>query len=124
MMDNAIRHAASGTVITVRVSPSATSTARVSVTDAGDVIPPDALPYIFERFFRVDPSRARGSGGAGIGLAIVRELVDAHGGTVGADSDGRGATVWFEMPLADAAAVGTVEPWPQEQRRGAPAHAR
>jgi signal transduction histidine kinase len=122
MMDNAIRHAALGTVITVRVSASANAMARVSVTDAGDMIPPDALPYIFERFFRVDPSRARGSGGAGIGLAIVRELVNAHGGTVGAESDDDGVTVWFEIPLADAV-VGAVEPRPRDQRRGAPAHA-
>ena len=122
MMDNAIRHAAPGTVITLRVSASANAMARVSVTDAGDMIPPDILPYIFERFFRVDPSRARGSGGAGIGLAIVRELVDAHGGTVGAGSDDDGVTVWFEIPLADAV-VGAVEPGPLDQRRGAPAHA-
>ena len=122
IMDNAIRHAAPGTVITARVSPSANAVARVSVTDAGDMIPPDALPYIFERFFRVDPSRARGSGGAGIGLAIVRELVDAHGGSVGAASDDDGVTVWFEIPLADAV-VGAAELWPQHQRREAPVHA-
>jgi signal transduction histidine kinase len=118
MMDNAIRHAAPGTSITARVSPSGSAGVRVAITDAGEPIPPGALPYIFERFFRVDPSRGRGSGGAGIGLAIVRELVDAHGGNVGADSDGHGATVWFEIPLAGAAAVGIVEPLPREQRRG------
>jgi signal transduction histidine kinase len=83
----------------------------VAVSDIGDTVPADALPYLFERFFRVDPSRARGSGGAGIGLAIARELVDAHGGTVGASSDGRGVTVWFELPVAAAdevLAVGAV----------------
>jgi len=48
----------------------------------------------------VDPSRGRGKGGAGIGLAIVRELVDAHGGSVGAASDEHGVTIWFELPLA------------------------
>ena len=122
MMDNAIRHAAPGTVVTLRISASANARARVSVTDTGDVIPPEALPYIFERFFRVDPSRARDSGGAGIGLAIVRELVDAHGGTVGAGADDEGVTVWFEIPLADAE-VGAVEPRPRDQPRGAPAHA-
>jgi signal transduction histidine kinase len=123
MLDNAIRHAFPGTAITARVSPSASGGARVAITDVGEPIPPVALPYIFERFFRVDPSRARESGGAGLGLAIVRELVDAHGGTVGAWSDGSGATVWFEVPLAGAAAVGGVEPRPRQQRRGAPAHA-
>ena len=122
LMHNAIRHAAPGSVITLRISAAANAMARVSVTDTGDPIPPDALPYIFERFFRVDPSRARDSGGAGIGLAIARELVDAHGGTVGAGSDGDGVTVWFEIPLADAP-VGAVEPRPREQPREAPAHA-
>jgi signal transduction histidine kinase len=122
MMDNAIRHAAPGIAITARVSPSANATARVAVTDAGDAIPPDALPHIFERFFRVDPSRARGSGGAGIGLAIVRELVDAHGGVVGAESDDHRVTVWFEIPLADAM-VGAVDSRSRDQRREAPAPA-
>jgi signal transduction histidine kinase len=122
MMDNAIRHAAPGSVITLRVTAPAEAVARVSVTNAGDMIPPDALPYIFERFFRVDPSRARDSGGAGIGLAIVRELVEAHGGRVGAGSNADGVTVWFEIPLAGAV-VGAVEPRPRDQRRGAPAHA-
>ena len=60
---------------------------------------PDSLPHIFERFYRADPSRARGSGGAGIGLAIVKELVAAHGGIVGAESERDGVTVWFELPL-------------------------
>ena len=48
------------------------------------IIAADSLPHIFERFYRADPSRARGSGGADIGLAIVKELVFAHGGIVGA----------------------------------------
>jgi signal transduction histidine kinase len=124
MMDNAIRHAAPGTVITARVRPAAGGGVRVAITDSGDVIPPDALPYIFERFFRVDPSRARGSGGAGIGLAIVRELVVAHGGTVGAGSDDDRVTVWFEIPLAGTDPVGKVEPSPREEGRRAPAPAR
>ena len=58
-----------------------------------------SLPHIFERFFRADPSRTRGSGGAGIGLAIVKELVTAHGGEVGASNEAEGVTVWFELPL-------------------------
>ncbi|MGA2282159.1 MAG: ATP-binding protein [Candidatus Dormibacteria bacterium] len=123
VIDNAIRHAAPGTTITALVVPGGDEAVRVGITDVGDVIAPEALPYLFERFFRVDPSRARGSGGAGIGLAIVRELVDAHGGNVGASSDARGVTVWFELPVAQADAVGMVEPWPRDQRRGAAAPA-
>jgi signal transduction histidine kinase len=72
---------------------------RVAVHDVGETIAADSLPHIFERFYRADPSRARGSGGAGIGLAIVKELVAAHGGIVGAESESDGVTVWFELPL-------------------------
>ena len=72
---------------------------RVAVHDVGDTIAAKSLPHMFERFYRADPSRARGSGGAGIGLAIVKELVAAHGGTVGAESESDGVTVWFELPL-------------------------
>jgi signal transduction histidine kinase len=73
--------------------------ARVAVHDVGETIAADSLPHIFERFYRADPSRARGSGGAGIGLAIVKELVAAHSGNVGAESERDGVTVWFELPL-------------------------
>ena len=123
VIDNAIRYATPGTAITALVSPSGDGAVRVAITDAGEAVPADALPYLFERFFRVDPSRGRGSGGAGIGLAIVRELVDAHGGTVGASSDERGVTVWFELPVAEAGAVEPAEPWRRDQRRGAAVHA-
>jgi signal transduction histidine kinase len=75
------------------------SLVRVAVHDVGETIAADSLPHIFERFYRVDPSRARGSGGAGIGLAIVKELVAAHGGIVGAESESDSVTVWFELPL-------------------------
>lgn len=126
LVDNAIRHATPGTAITALVSLAGETTARVAVSDVGDTVPADALPYLFERFFRVDPSRARGSGGAGIGLAIARELVDAHGGTVGASSDGRGVTVWFELPVAAAdevLAVGAVGRRRQGRPRETAVHA-
>jgi two-component system, OmpR family, sensor histidine kinase BaeS len=98
IVDNAIRFARAGTVISVSLARRGPSV-RVSVHDIGETIDDHSLPHIFERFFRADPSRARGSGGAGIGLAIVRELVSAHGGDVGADSDSDGVTVWFDLPL-------------------------
>ncbi len=72
---------------------------RVTFSNSGSIIPAEELPYIFERFYRVDPSRSRDAGGAGIGLAIVRELIEAHGGTVGAESDAESTRVWFELPL-------------------------
>ncbi|MGA8415898.1 MAG: ATP-binding protein [Candidatus Dormiibacterota bacterium] len=98
IVDNALRYARDGTVITVSVHQRGTS-ARVAVHDIGERIDEHSLPHIFERFFRADPSRARGSGGGGIGLAIVKELVGAHGGDVGAESNQDGVTVWFELPL-------------------------
>ena len=73
----------------------------VGVRDTGIGIPPEHLPRIFERFYRVDPSRAREAGGTGLGLAIVRHLTDAHGGKVTAESEpGRGTTITFSLPDA------------------------
>jgi signal transduction histidine kinase len=70
-------------------------------TNSGAVIDANDIPYLFERFFRADRSRSRDAGGAGIGLAIVKELIEAHGGTVGAESDERGTSVWFTLPDSD-----------------------
>jgi len=70
------------------------------VVNAGAEIPAADLPHVFERFYRVDKSRDRARGGAGIGLAIVKQLVEQAGGRVGAESD-RGATrFWFSLPAA------------------------
>ena len=67
--------------------------------DQGEGIPPEALPMIFERFYRVDPSRARTSGGTGLGLTIAKRLVEAHGGSIAAESVlGTGTTVSFRLP--------------------------
>jgi signal transduction histidine kinase len=80
---------------------------RVSVTDSGTGIPPEALPHVFDRFYRADPSRARSSGGSGLGLAIVKQLIEAHGGIVRAESPifhaengaGYGTRMSFTLPL-------------------------
>ncbi|HEX6912076.1 MAG TPA: ATP-binding protein, partial [Longimicrobium sp.] len=71
----------------------------VRVSDAGPGIPPEHLPHLFERFWR--PDRAGGLG-AGLGLAIARGIVEAHGGRIGVEAGGRGSTFWFTMPAADA----------------------
>ena len=64
---------------------------------------PEHLPYVFERFYRADKSRARDTGGAGLGLMIVRRLVEAHGGRVGGESEvGRGTTFTFTLPIVEA----------------------
>ena len=69
-----------------------------AVANDGPDIPPAELPLIWERLYRVDPSRARSSGGAGIGLAIVRQIVLEHGGRVGAASDRGRTRIWFALP--------------------------
>jgi len=71
------------------------------VRDTGEGIAPEHLPHVFDRFYRADKSRARQTGGAGLGLAIVRQLVAAHGGTVGVNSVvGQGSTFTFTLPVA------------------------
>jgi two-component system, OmpR family, phosphate regulon sensor histidine kinase PhoR len=97
LLENAIRHTPPEGTIRVGAIPDAGGT-RVSVSDTGGGIPGEHLPRIFERFYRVDPSRSRDQGGTGLGLAIVKHLVEAHGGKVSAESDlGRGTTIhcWF-----------------------------
>jgi signal transduction histidine kinase len=74
--------------------------AIIKVIDSGAGIPADELPHIFERFYRVDVSRSRTTGGAGLGLSIVRQLVAAHGGRVWAESEpGKGSTFSFTLPI-------------------------
>jgi signal transduction histidine kinase len=75
---------------------------RCAIENTGAEIPPDELPYIWERLYRVDRSRARASGGAGIGLAIVRQIVEAHGGQVGASSAAGRTEIWFRLPVVRA----------------------
>lgn len=71
---------------------------KVVFANSGSGISRENLPFIFERFFKADPSRARDAGGAGIGLSIVKELIEAHGGRVGAESSDSETRVWFVIP--------------------------
>ena len=101
LIGNALRHTPDGGVIDVQCSVnSEQSTVKVRVSDTGVGIPAGDLPYVFERFWRGDKSRSRAGGGAGLGLAIAKQLVTAHGGTIGVESDaGRGATFSFTLPV-------------------------
>ena len=102
LLDNAIRHAGPGTGITVEIMESGTG-AECSVRDQGAGIPAEHLPFIFERFYRVDKSRQRTSGGTGLGLAIARALIQAMGGRIWAESvEGKGTSITFWLPKVDA----------------------
>lgn len=107
LVGNAVRYTPEGGRIVVRLDQVMTPggpQAQVAVADTGIGIPPEALPYVFERFFRVDPARVRTSGGSGIGLTIARHLVWAMHGEIQAHSPGtgQGSTFTFTLPLATA----------------------
>ena len=100
LLENAIRYTPSGGAVTVSAELEGTSKVRVTITDSGEGIQPEALPYVFDRFYRADPSRARATGGTGLGLTISRQLVQAHGGTIRAESTkGEGSRLVFDLPL-------------------------
>jgi two-component system, NtrC family, sensor histidine kinase KinB len=97
LLDNALAYTPPGGRVTLSAEPAGEGRVRLSVTDTGEGIPPEHLPHVFERFFRV-PGQSRGQG-TGLGLAIVREVVHAHGGEVACDSaPGRGTTFRLTLP--------------------------
>ncbi len=98
LVENAIRHAPENSTVTV-VLQAESSRLLCQVQDEGSGIPAQHLPYIFDRFYRADPSRNRSTGGLGLGLAIVKALVEAQRGGVSADSvEGEGTTISFWLP--------------------------
>lgn len=100
LLDNAVRHTSKGGRVQLGVER-AGSMLRLWVRDTGSGIAAEHLPHLFERFYRVDAARDRAHGGSGIGLAIVRSIVQAHGGAVSAASagSGQGALFGVELPL-------------------------
>lgn len=99
LVENALTHTPDGGSVSVSAA-AGEGVIRVSVSDTGRGIPPEDLPHVFERFYRADRSRARDSGGSGLGLTIVRRLVEAHGGGVHVESEpGRGSTFSFTVPF-------------------------
>jgi signal transduction histidine kinase len=100
LVDNALRHTPPGGSVTLGARAT-TDAVELSVSDTGAGIDPRHLPHLFERFYRADEARDRHSGGSGIGLAISKALVEAHGGRIRATSDGpgRGSTFVVVLPL-------------------------
>ena len=98
LVQNAIRHTPPEGVIVLEAQDEPDNV-RVDVVDSGEGVPPADLPHIFERFYRGEKSRARSQGGAGLGLAIAKGLVEAHGGRIWAQNvPGRGARFSFVLP--------------------------
>jgi two-component system sensor histidine kinase BaeS len=97
LLSNAARYTPPGGHVTVRAERRPADV-LVSVANTGDGIPADDLPRVFERFYRVEKSRDRAHGGAGIGLAIVKQLIEGAGGRVGAESADGSTRFWFSLP--------------------------
>jgi len=99
LLDNSFRYTPVGGTIKVGVHVNPPGRVTVYVADNGSGIHPQDLPHIFDHFYKADKSRHRGSGGSGIGLAIVKQLVEAHGGRVWVESEvGKGSAFSFSLP--------------------------
>jgi two-component system OmpR family sensor kinase/two-component system sensor histidine kinase BaeS len=99
LVSNALRHTPSGGTVHVQALRTRQGV-MVEVTDTGEGIRPEDLPHIFERFYRGEKSRSRTTGGAGLGLAIARGIVEAHGGYIGVESLPESTRFYFVLPSA------------------------
>ncbi len=102
LVNNGLRHTPAGGTISVDVQQSSEEI-RVAIADNGEGISPQHLPHIFDRFYRADPARSRDKGGAGLGLAIARAIIEAHDGRLVATStgiSGEGSTFTVWLPVA------------------------
>jgi signal transduction histidine kinase len=102
LLENGLTHTPPGGKIAVAAHAN-DEWVEVKVQDTGTGIAAEDLPYVFERFYRADKSRSRATGGAGLGLAIARQLVEAHGGWIEVESEvGQGTQFTFTLPVAEA----------------------
>jgi len=114
LLSNAVKFTEAGGSVRLQIRRE-DGTVRLAVRDSGQGISPEFLPYVFDRFRQADSSASRRHGGLGLGLALVRQIVELHGGTVGVESGGvrRGSTFWVSLPtvppLGTQAAPAAVE---------------
>lgn len=100
LVTNAMRHAGEEASVTIRLSRPDEDMVAVEVIDDGDGISADDVPHLFERFYRADVSRSRASGGSGLGLSIVKRLIELHNGTITVESElGEGTTFRILLPV-------------------------
>jgi len=99
LLDNALRHTPAGGTVTISTAADGPGGLTLAVADTGEGIPAEHLTHVFERFYRVDAARDRAHGGSGIGLAIAKALVEAHGGQLTATSPGQGQGSTFAVRL-------------------------
>ena len=109
LLSNAVKFTASGGRVTVSLYQVG-SAVQIKVTDTGQGISREFMPYVFDRFRQADSTTTRHHGGLGLGLAIARHLVEIHGGTIKAESEGegRGATFTIKLPVIEAAVKSTI----------------
>jgi CheY-like chemotaxis protein/two-component sensor histidine kinase len=121
LLNNAAKYSEPGSLIVVSAERCADKT-RVSVKDEGVGIAPDMIPRVFDLFAQQQQTLDRARGGLGLGLTIVKSIVELHGGTVSAYSEGRGSTFTVELPLAERSGAGAesaqASATPQGERRG------
>ena len=102
LLSNAIRHTPANNTITVHIEQQDKSSIEIRIQNPGEIIPSEHLGRIFDRFYRIDPSRQRHSDGAGLGLSIVKSIIQAHGGTINAESAHGVTTFIITMPFVAA----------------------
>jgi PAS domain S-box-containing protein len=98
LVSNAIKFSDKGSTVTLEIEMSG-STLEIAVCDQGEGIPPESLPYVFEPFYQSDATTTRAHGGLGLGLSVVRQLVELHGGRISVESEGRGKGATFRAQL-------------------------
>ncbi len=116
LLGNALKFTPDGGEVSVTVTP-APDQVRLEVRDTGIGVDAEKLPRLFEQFFQVDPSSTRQSGGVGLGLSIVKALVEAHGGRIGAESEpGVGSRFWVTLPREEGLRAAASAPMPNVRR--------